>query len=47
MSLLAAVVEVAVRNVTLPNLLTVIQVVHVFVDFVQIVVDRVSTCQRW
>jgi len=37
--LLAAVVEVAVRTVTLPNLgPTVFQVVHVFVGFDQIVV---------
>jgi len=42
-SLPAAVVEVAVRIVTLPNLaLTIFQVVHVFVGFVQIVVDRLT-----
>jgi len=39
--LLAAVVEVTVRTVTLPNLL--LFMVHVFVGFVQIVVDRFST----
>jgi len=37
--LLAAVVAVAVRTVALPNLWpTVLQVVHVFVGFIQIVV---------
>jgi len=35
-----------VRTVTLPNL-TVIQVVHVFVGFVQIVVDRLCTYRGW
>jgi len=39
--LLAAVAEVPVRTVALPNL-TVVQVVHVFVGFVQIVVNRFS-----
>jgi len=44
--LLAAVVEAAVRTVTLRNsVLTVIQAVHVFVGFVQFVVDPFSTCR--
>jgi len=43
---LAAVVEVAVRIATLHNLLLFL-VVHVFVCFVQIVVDRFCTYRRW
>jgi len=43
----AAGVEVAVRTATLPNLLQFTKVVHVFVGFVQIVVDRFSTYRRW
>ena len=40
--LLAVVSEVPGRTVTLPNL-TIIQVVHVFVGFIQSAVDRFST----
>ena len=47
--LLAAIAEVAVKTVTLPKLGLgyVVLVVHVFVGFVQIVVDRFSTYRGW
>jgi len=45
-ALLAAIAEVAVRTVTLPNLLLFIGGAR-FVGFVQIVVDRFSTYRGW